>query len=243
MKFRKLVISSAVSLALMSGLSHGFGLPKVPKVPGLPVASGSGDAVNADAVDAFIATGAASNKLISDSRVILATALSTKEERAKIKSQQAQLKQGLDAKDKKAIQAAKEFNASLDAQLQAKAGDEAAVATLKNLTAEQSKLVLDSMMNLAYGVMLQQQQVTAGQSLVSAVSANPMLVTKLPAIKDTVTTMTGNISGTVGYLAKFPALLKGMEVSVMLPKSVDEKPQQLAESALDDFFKSEPVSQ
>lgn len=238
MKFSRLVISSGIALAMLSGVSHGFGLPKMPSVPGLPAAAGggSGAAVNGDAVDSFLAIGAESNRLISDSRVILATALATKEERAKIISQQEQLKKGLDAKDKKAIQDSKDFSASLDAQLQAKAGDEAAVANLKNLTAEQSKKVIDSMRNLAYGVMLQQQQVTAGQNLVSAVTANPMLAVKLPAIKDTISTMSGNISGTVGYLTKFPSLLKGMGVSAVLPKSVDEKPEAVsADSLAKDF--------
>lgn len=243
MKLRNLVITSGITLAMMSGISHGFGLPKIPAVPGIPAAAGggSGSAVNGDAIDAFLSIGAESNKRISDSRIILASALATKEERAKIISQQAQLKKGLDAKDKKAAEQLKEFNASLDAQLQAKAGDDQALAGLKSLTAEQGKLVVGSMMNLAHGILLQQQQVTAGQSLVSAVSANPMLVTKLPAIKDTITSMAGNISGTVGYMTKFPALFKAMGVSAVLPKSVDEKPEAVSADALADIFAEEKI--
>lgn len=230
MMLRRFVILSGLALAVLSGISHGFGLPKV---PGLPAAASGG--VSADAVDAFLVIGAESNKLIGDSRLILATALATKDERAKIMSQQEQLKKGLDAKDKKVADELKAFNASLDAQILASASNEQAQASLKNLTAEQNKLVVGSMKNLAYGILLQQQQVTAGQNMVSAVSANPMLATKLPAIKDTITSMTSNISGTVGYLAKFPQLFKAMGASAVLPKTVDEKPEAVSAEALSAF--------
>lgn len=243
MILRKFVISSGLALTVLSGLSHGFGLPKV---PGLPVAAGgtNSGAVSADAVDAFLTLGVESNKLIGDSRQLLATALATKEERAKIKSQQDQLQKSLDAKDKKAIeQMKKEISASQDAQILASAGSEQAQANLKNLTVEQRKLVVNSMKNLAYGIMLQQQQVTAGQNMVSAVSANPMLATKLPVIKDTITSMTNNISGSAGYLVKFPQLFKAMGVSAVLPKTVDEKPEVLAADAMTAFDEPPKVSQ
>lgn len=248
MMLRKFVVSSGLALTMLSGISHGFGLPKIPglpAIPGVPSAlTGGVGAVNGDAVDAFLAIGAESNKLIGDSRSILALALATKEERAKIKSQQEQLQKGLDAKDKKAIeQLKKEISASQDAQIQASASNEQALAGLKDLTAEQSKLVVSSMKNLAYGILMQQQQITAGQNMVSAISANPLLVTKLPAIKDTIMSMTSNISGSVGYLAAFPQLFKAMGVSAVLPKTADEKPEALAADALSAFDETPKVSQ
>lgn len=233
MMLRKLVTATAVALSLASGASWGFGLPKVPGVAA-PAAADSGG-VSADAVEQFIVTGQASNALISDARALLAIALSTKDERAQLKSQREQLQKGLDAKDKKAVEDMKALNASMDAKIAAATNDQKALDNLKALSAEQKKAVANSALNLAYGILLQKEQVTAGQNMVTQISSNPRLATKLPAIKDTVATMTANLSGTGSYLANFPKLFGALGVSVKMPTSKDDKPADMTAQMADAF--------
>lgn len=233
MMLRKLALASGIAALLAAGTSYGFGIPKVPGVPAAPAAPGAGGGVTADAVDQFIVTGQQSSNLINNARTILVAALSTKEERAKLLSQTNQLKQGLDAKDKKAIEENKNLQTTNDAQLAAKLKDQAAIDNLKNMSAAQRKLVVDSAMNLAYGVVLQKDQVTVGQNMVSQVASNPMLAAKLPAIKDTVATMAANLGGTGKYLMDFPKLFAALGASVKLPTSADQKPEPVSGGVAD----------
>lgn len=231
MMLRPLVLATAVALATSASVSFGFGLPTVPKAP----AAADNGSVSADAVDQFIVTGAASSALINDARVLLAAALSTKEERAQLMSQREQLKKGLDAKDKKAQDELKASNQSLDAKLAATTADEKAMESLKSLSAEQKKAVANSAINLAYGILLQKEQVAAGQAMISQIGANPRLASKLPAIKDTVTTMTTNLSGTAGYVVNFPKLFAALGVSPKMPASKDDKPAE-APASVEELF-------
>lgn len=224
MMLRKTVIATGVALVMASGVSWGFGLPKVPGLPAAAAGGAQSGGLTADSIDQFIAAGVASNAAMSDARTMLATALATKEERAKLVSQREQLKKGLDAKDKKAAEEAKAFTESLDAQLKSGFADQAKLDTLKSLSADQKAAVVSSALNLAYSVILQKEQVAAGQGMISQISANPMLATKLPAIKDTVATMASNLSGTAGYLANLPKLFTTLGVQAKLPTTKDEKP-------------------
>lgn len=224
MVLRKFVIATGVALSLTAGASYGFGLPKIPGAPSLPGAGG-GSAISGDAVEQFVQAGQQTSELISNARGILTLALSTKEERALLLSQTEQLKQGLAAKDKKAIEDSKAMQSTLDAQLQAKLSDQAALDRLKSLSAEQRKLVVGSALNLAYGVLMQKDQIAVGQNMITQVTSNPTLVAKLPAIKDTVATMVSNLGGTAKYITEFPKLFGALGVTVKAPTSVDEKPE------------------
>lgn len=230
---RKSVLATGVALVLCSGVSWGFGLPKMPSVPAAPAAGNSG--VSADAVDQFIVAGQASNAAISAAREMLAAALSTKEERAKLISQREQLKKGLDAKDKKAIEEARAINASLDAKLKTDLADQQKLDSLKSLSADQRKAVANSALNLGYSILLQKEQVAVGQGMISQIAANPMLAAKLPAIKDTVAAMASNLSGTAGYLTNVPKLFGALGVQAKLPTSKDEKPADATANLADVF--------
>lgn len=233
MKVQKNVLATGIALTLMlgSGASFGFGIPKL---PGKPAAAASGG-VSADAVDQFIVAGQVSSATINDARSMLAAALSTKDERAKLISQREQIKKGLDAKDKKAADESKAFNESADAQIKAALADQQKLDTLKVLTADQRKAVANSALSLAYSVILQKEQVTAGQTMITQVSSNPLLATKLPAIKDTVSTMTTNLAGTAGYLASFPKLFSALGISAKMPQSKDDKPTEAPANLADVF--------
>lgn len=223
MMLRKTALATGMAMVLCSSVSWGFGMPKVPGIPAAP-AAGKAGGVSADSVDQFIVAGQASNLAISEARLMLAAALSSKEERAKLISQREQLKKGLDAKDKKAVEEAKAIAESLDAKLKTDLADQQKLESLKALSADQRKAVANSALNLGYGILLQKEQVSVGQNMVSQIAANPMLAAKLPAIKDTVTTMTSNLAGTAGYLANFPKLFSALGVKAQLPTSKDEKP-------------------
>ena len=224
---RKLILSLAMIAATTTTASYGFGLPKIPGVPAA-LGGGGSSAVSGDSVEKFITIGQESAALINSARVNLALALSTKEDRAKIAQQQAQIKAGLDAKDQKAKDQQKEFQSSLDATLKANIESGAAEKQLSTMSQEQLKLVLGSVLQLGYGIILQKEQIPAGQNMISAISSNPMLATKLPAIKDVLSTMTGNIAGAGGYLLKLPTLLKSANIAVTLPTDSSSKPAQVS---------------
>jgi hypothetical protein len=233
MMLRKSVLATGVALVLCSGVSWGFGLPKMPGVPAAPAADNGG--VTADAVDQFIVAGQASNAAIGAAREMLAAALSTKEERAKLISQREQLQKGLDAKDKKAQEEARAIIASQDAKLKTDLADQQKLDSLKSLSADQRKAVANSALNLGYSILLQKEQVAVGQGMISQIASNPRLATKLPAIKDTVAAMASNLSGTAGYLTSVPKLFSALGVQAKLPTSKDEKPADATANLADVF--------
>lgn len=230
---KSLLPLALLATTAMSSAHAGFGLPKLPGLPSVPGLTSSSSSFSADSVEQFIAVGQDSATLINTARYNLAMALSTKEMRAQLAQQQAQIKAGLDAKDQKAQDQNKTFQASLDAELKAKLESDAARQQLASLTADQLKLVADSAVQLGYGILLQKEQITTGQNMISAISGNPMLVTKLPAIKNAVGTMTSNISGAGSYVFKLPALLKSANISITLPTDTSSKPTALAASNID----------
>ncbi len=233
MMMRKSILATGVALVIASSVSWGFGLPKIPGVSA--ATSGDSGGVTADSVEQFVVAGQVSNLAINEARVMLAAALSTKEERAKLMSQREQINKGLDAKDKKAAEESKAFAESLDAQLKAGLADQSKVDSLKSLSADQKKAVGNSVLSLGYGIMLQKDQITAGQNMITQMSSNPMLATKLPSIKNTVTTMAANLSGTAGYITNLPKLLSAVNVKAKMPTSKDDKPAEAPANITDVF--------
>lgn len=208
------------AVAVMPVTVSAFGLPKVPGVPG---AGGGGGGASAADVDAFLAQGEAATALFVKAQIGIVSALKTKEERAKMMSEYEVIKKGIDAKDKKAFDDQKNFSKTLDAELNAKAGDVAAQENLKNLSAEQKVAVAKSMGNLGLAVLMQKKQIETGTALVGGVSSNPMLAAKALALKDAVGTLGNNVKMGGSYLGKLPGLFKTAGISVTLPTDASGK--------------------
>lgn len=221
---RRLVIPLTLLAVTLTNNAYSFGLPKIPSL-GTGSSSSSDSQVSGDSVDKFIVVGAESSKMIDDARFNLALALSAKDERNKLKQQQEQIKKGLDAKDQKAIDDNKAFQASLDAQLKADLESDKAQQQMSSLSTDQLKFVAGSVVQLAYGVLLQKEQIPLGQNMITAISANPLLLAKAPAIKNSISTMTSNVVGAGSYMMKLPTLLKSANISVTLPTDSSSKPQ------------------
>lgn len=231
MKMKQGILVFTMIVATSSaGTSYGFGFG-VPSLPGVGAVTGAGGGgLSGGSVDQFIAASKASNTLINKSRVNLALALSTQEERAKIKDQQAQIQKGLDSNDKTAVEQNREFMTSLDATIKQKANDDQATQQLKSLTADQSQAVAKSLANLGLGLLMQKDQITAGKSMITGISSNPTLISKLPDVKDAVSTMGDNISGTAGYIGTLPKLFQSAGIKVAMPTDTTSTPVEVSDA-------------
>ena len=231
---RKILIVLSLMSATAATTSYGFGLPKIPGVGGGASAS-SGSSVSGDAVDKFIAVGAESTAAINEANKVLAFALTKKEDKAKLAQQIQEMDKGLASKDEKERKAAQAVQASLAATIAEQLSSGEAEQRLSELSIDQLEKVGKSVLYLGYGILVQKEQLPAGQNMITAISSNPMLATKLPAVKNTVTDMASNIKNVGGYLFKLPTLLKTAKVNITLPTDTSTKPEGIK---LDDFMSS-----
>lgn len=226
---RKLFISLvAIASVTAATVSYGFGLPKNPADSGNS-ANSAGSSVNAEAIDKFIALGAESSAQINGANELLLIALTKKEDQAKLKQQLSEMKAGLADKDSKKAQEAKEqyakFKESSQAEISAKIASGEAEKQMKEMSEEQLKKVSKSVMLLAYGLLIQREQLPAGQNMINAIGSNPMLLKKLPAVKDAVVDMGINVKNVAVYVVKLPTILKTANVTVTLPTDTSSKPE------------------
>ena len=221
---RKTMIPLALMAAIVTTSSYGFGIPKVPGLGGGASASG-GSSVTGDAVDKFVSLGTDSSAKINQARDTLAIAFTKKEDRAKLFQQLDQMKKGLADKDnKKAKDDYAKFQQSNDAVINTNLANGEAEKRLSEMGTDQVEKVGKSVLLLAHGILIQKEQIPAGQDMITAISSNPMLATKLPAVKDTVMTMTDNVKTAGAYLIKLPGLLKTAKVNITLPTDSSSKP-------------------
>lgn len=218
---RTLMISLALVAATATTASYGFGLPKI---PGVGSGASSSSSVSGDSVDKFLAIGLESSAKINQARDTLTVAFTKKEDRAKLQQQMAEMKKGLAVQDKKAIEDYQAFQKSNDALINTSLANGDAQKRLSEMSTDQLEKVGKSILLLAHGILIQKEQIPAGQEMISAISSNPMLATKLPAIKDAVSTMVGNVKDAGGYLIKLPGLMKTANINITLPTDTSTKP-------------------
>lgn len=224
--FKKLALSSLITVAALSAsVGHAFGL----SVPKLPIGGASSGGAGAADVDTFLKQGAESNELFTRARTQLAYALASKEDKDKLAEANKQAKTALAAKDAKATDAQKNLDDEA-ASILKNTSEADAQANLKNLDAAQKSNATKSLGNMALAILQQKEQLTTGQNLLKSASGNMALVSKLPAMKDSVSIMTSNLAAGGDYMTRLPGLFKSAGIMPVLPTDTSSKPQEVSDS-------------
>lgn len=211
---KKVVIALLVtSAALSSTTVLAFGLPKIPGASLL--LGGSGTAVD---VEGFMTKAANTNKLFQDSALVLAMAVGDKAKVAELEALQKTLEATTDPKEKEAVikQIAAASNATLTAASEEK---EAAAARLSEAKEEQLAKYVLAAKHFALGALQAAELAPAGQSALASLQSNPLQVTKLLGLKNTIGDIAGIVKGSSLALTKVPGIFATAKIPLTLPKS------------------------
>ena len=222
----------AVAIA-MSSISVCYAWPTLPSMPGVGSAlGGGGNSVSAADVDSFVSQGQISSKLVSDSKLLIAMAIATKEDKDKLTNSQKQIKEGLANKDTTITDKERKLSESADAIFNASTNDTAAAARLQNLSAEQKTSVINAFYNLMLGIKQQSLQVVTGQNILKSIPSNPSLLSRASEIKTSVVDMGSNIKSQGEFMTKIPSLFKSAGIQPVLPTDASNKPKDMGNAFL-----------
>lgn len=213
------------ALAVTAPHAQAFGLGDLKAaVPGVGGGSSAG-AVSAGDVDAFIKTAQDADAMISSSSDLIFHAVGNSEDIAKLEASKAAANGIADPKEK-------------DAAIEKIKADEA-TATQKALASDEIQTKLSAMSkeqlhafgNAAFtfmlGVLKDKQLADGSSALVSGVAASPMLVPRLAALKDVVTSVTAQAANTAKIGEGLVKLASAGKIAA-LPTSASDKPKEVS---------------
>ncbi|NNG80962.1 hypothetical protein [Acinetobacter sp. ANC 5378] len=227
---KKVAIVLAVSLSLgTSCVQAGFG-----SLGGLAsTLTESVTGVSSSNMDlaGFFTQAKATNAMFIESRSALASLLASKKESDELRTKQKSLKTTSDPKEKEAIQ--KEIVAMSNAVLDASKKDEdATVAKLSSLNADQKKYLLASASNFVIASLTARDLALGAKQVSMGVMANPMSLTNtglsLVDAKNVVGDITGIAKNSSMALVEYPKLLKKAGIEFKMPESAASKPQDIS---------------
>jgi hypothetical protein len=209
---KKLTLALVMTIAIIPSQVLAFGLPKI---PGVPILGGGGAAVD---IEGFMNKASATNKLFQESALTLAMAIGDKAKVAELEALKKSLEEATDPKEKDAI--VKKMSALSNEALNAAAEQkEAAAARLNEAKGEQLEKYLSAAKNFALGALQAAELAPAGQSAIASLQSNPLQVTKLLGLKQTVSDITGIVGNSSLALTKVPSIFMAAQIPLTLPTS------------------------
>lgn len=209
---KKLTLALMMTMAIIPSQVLAFGLPKI---PGIPILGGSGAAVD---IEGFMTKASATNNLFQESALTLAMAIGDKAKVAELEALRKSLEETTDPKEKDAI--VKKMSALSNEALNAAAEQkEAAAARLNEAKGEQLEKYLSAAKNFALGALQAAELAPAGQSAIASLQSNPLQVTKLLGLKQTVSDITGIVGSSSLALTKVPSIFMAAQIPLTLPTS------------------------
>lgn len=183
-------------------------------------------------LNGFFTQAKATNAMFIQSRTALASLLASKQDSDELKAKQKSLKTTSDLKEKEAIQ--KQIVALSDSVLEASQKDEeATVAKLSALNAEQKKHLLNSATNFAIASLTARELAVGAKKVSTSLIANPNSLTNtgmsLVDAKGMVGDITGIAKNSTMALVEYPKLFKKAGIEFKVPTSSSEKPKILSD--------------
>lgn len=183
-------------------------------------------------LNGFFTQAKATNAMFIESRTALASLLASKQDSDELKAKQKSLKTTSDLKEKEAIQ--KQIVALSDSVLEASQKDEeATVAKLSALNAEQKKHLLNSATNFAIASLTARELAVGAKKVSTSLIANPSSLTNtgmsLVDAKGIVGDITGIAKNSTMALVEYPKLFKKAGIEFKVPTSSSEKPKILSD--------------
>ena len=183
-------------------------------------------------LNGFFTQAKATNAMFIQSRTALASLLASKQDSDELKAKQKSLKTTSDLKEKEAIQ--KQIVALSDSVLEASQKDEeATVAKLSALNAEQKKHLLNSATNFAIASLTARELAVGAKKVSTSLIANPSSLTNtgmsLVDAKGIVGDITGIAKNSTMALVEYPKLFKKAGIEFKVPTSSSEKPKILSD--------------
>ena len=183
-------------------------------------------------LNGFFTQAKATNAMFIQSRTALASLLASKQDSDELKAKQKSLKTTSDLKEKEAIQ--KQIVALSDSVLEASQKDEeATVAKLSALNAEQKKHLLNSATNFAIASLTARELAVGAKKVSTSLIANPNSLTNtgmsLVDAKGIVGDITGIAKNSTMALVEYPKLFKKAGIEFKVPTSSSEKPKILSD--------------
>ena len=229
MKKIAIVLAAAASISA-SGVYAGFG--SLSNLSSSLSESVTGVSSSNMDLNGFFTQAKATNAMFIQSRTALASLLASKQDSDELKAKQKSLKTTSDLKEKEAIQ--KQIVALSDSVLEASQKDEeATVAKLSALNAEQKKHLLNSATNFAIASLTARELAVGAKKVSTSLIANPSSLTNtgmsLVDAKGMVGDITGIAKNSTMALVEYPKLFKKAGIEFKVPTSSSEKPKILSD--------------
>lgn len=181
-------------------------------------------------LNGFFTQAKATNAMFIQSRTALASLLASKQDSDELKAKQKSLKTTSDLKEKEAIQ--KQIVALSDRVLEASQKDEqATIAQLSIMNAEQKKYLLNSATNFAIASLTARELALGAKNISTSLIANPSSLAgtglSLVDAKGVVGDITGIAKNSTMALVEYPKLFKKAGIEFKVPTSSSEKPKNL----------------
>lgn len=186
------------------------------KLPGF----GKGPSAAGDP-DAYLAKAQASEALVNKSEKLLFDLVASKEAQASYEELQKAQSTTTDPQEQKVIK--QKMIESQEAEIQRAAKDKDLEAQAKNWDDKKKAQGAAALFNLALGALLAKDLIPEGQNLAKSMLSNPMMLTKANAIKESVITLGGIVTGTGKVLIALPPVFSAAKIDVVLPKTTAEK--------------------
>ena len=228
---KKIAIVLAVTASLgVSSVYAGFG--SLSNIASSLSESATGVSSSNMDINGFFTQAKATNTMFIQSRAALASLLASKQDSDELKAKQKSLKTTSDLKEKEAIQ--KQIVALSDTVLEASQKDEeATVAKLSALNAEQKKHLLNSATNFAIASLTARELAVGAKKVSTSLIANPNSLTNTGMSLVDAKGMVGDIIGiaknSTMALVEYPKLFKKAGIEFKVPTSSSEKPKTLSD--------------
>jgi len=189
----------------------------------------SSGGVTEDALNNFVKEGGEADKLFIKARGGLLSALSSKDDRAKVLNDQKAMNECQQSNDKKNTAECKQLNDSLEARARAATANEQAAENAKKLDQTQKKELAVSGYNMVLASMRMTKQVQIGQTLMQGARTNYFLLPKIFGAKDAMSSLMGNAQSAGQYAVTIPQLFKSADIQIEFPKDAASAPKDTTE--------------
>ena len=173
----------------------------------------------------FIKSALTAEKLMNNSVALLAASLSSKEKAAELEAQRKAANAITDAAEKQAK--LNEVRKSEAASINEALNNANTEANIKKMGGQQRETLAAAAYNFMLALLQDKALLEQGQGLVSSLSSNPMNLSKVGGVKDSISSLTNQVSAAGSIAGKMPAIFTA--VGVKAPASKDEKPKQVAQ--------------
>ncbi len=218
---KKQVLAIVVASALA-----GLALPASAQFGSLMGALGGGSSAGAEiSPQEFIKSAQAAEKLMNNSVTLLAVSLASKEQAADLESQRKAASAITDPAEKKAKFT--ELHKSEAAAVNEAVSNANTEANIKKMDSQQRESLIAGAHNFMLALLQDKALLEQGKGLVTSLAANPMNISKVGGVKDSISSLTNQVSAASSIAGKMPAIFTA--VGVKPPASKDDKPKATAQ--------------